>query len=172
MGPKCVSNWESLLTFDLGIDLEKSKLSKTNLWGISSWQVLQFDIGLLIDKKDLHVDLQFQDLQNPCWSQRSRSSNQYVKMSVLCRRIKICNHILSLTFFKTKRSQRHSLVAILNVIFCSGSSGVTTCIPLFPIQHTLKYQYANFRAFIQKCKTWIQIVSYPPNLEEMNQCMI
>ena len=58
---------------------------------------------------DLYVDIQFYDFQNPIrvptpvlkkMSQRSRSSDLvdgYVKMSILSRRIKICNHIL--TFF-------------------------------------------------------------------------
>ena len=75
------------------------KKSKSNLWRISSWQALQFDI--LINK-----------IRRPsCWSsilspskillkkisQRLRLSDlvdQYVKMSVLSRKIKIFNHIL------------------------------------------------------------------------------
>ena len=43
-----------LLTLEL--TLKKSKSSKSNLWDISSWQDLQFDV--LIDKSDdLYVDL-------------------------------------------------------------------------------------------------------------------
>ena len=133
MGPKCVSNWESLLTFDLGIDLEKSKLSKTNLWGISSWQVLQFDIGLLIDKKDLHVDLQFQDLQNPIRVPLLESKVKIIQS--ICQNVSIVQENKNMqshfkfNLFQDQKVTKAQFGGHFECHFLAGSSGMTTCFP-------------------------------------------
>ena len=93
----------------------KSKLSKSNLWGISSWHALQFDVLVdIIGRPSCWPSILPPSKSYkgpPCWTkmgQRSRSSDlvdRYVKMSVLSRRIKICIYIL--TFWPLSRSKGH-----------------------------------------------------------------